>query len=76
MYNPTIFNSQPNTKIRFYENERTKREASESNENEKAARQEPVAPELVENEGSARKARGWCDDSFGVFWNIFVVSKL
>merc|ERR1719481_498124 len=75
MYNPTIFNSQPNTKIRFYENERTKREASESNENEKAARQEPVVPELVENEGSARKARGWCDDSFGVFCMLFNAIK-
>ena len=26
MYNPTIFNSQPNTKIKFYESNRSKRD--------------------------------------------------
>jgi len=72
MYNPTIFNSQPNTKIRFYENERSKREASE---NENAARHEPPIPELEDNEETARQARGWCDDSLGVFCLLFNVIK-
>lgn len=75
MYNPTIFNSQPNTKIRFYETERTKREANEASDKESSARHEPALPDLEENEGSARKARGWCDDSFGVFCMLFNAIK-
>jgi len=75
MYNPTIFNSQPNTKIRFYENERTKREANEANENEDAVRHEPAVPEQEEFEGTSRQARGWCDDSFGMLCMLFNAIK-
>ena len=32
MYNPTIFNSQPNTRIKFYENERKKRDIEEGDD--------------------------------------------
>ena len=61
MHNPTIFNSQPNTRIKFYDN-RKKREAE--------------AGVLEEEEDSApRESRGWCDDSFGVLCMLFNAVK-
>merc|ERR1719225_383937 len=61
MHNPTIFNSQPNTRIKFYDN-RKKREAE--------------AGVLEETEDSApRESRGWCDDSFGVLCMLFNAVK-
>jgi len=89
MYNPTIFNSQPNTKINFYQTARTKRENEpeednrakrESEENNRAKREveeeeEEETPEVEEDVGSGREARGWCDDSFGVFCMLFNAIK-
>ena len=61
MHNPTIFNSQPNTRIKFYDN-RKKREAE--------------AGMLEEEEDNApRESRGWCDDSFGVLCMLFNAVK-
>lgn len=69
LYNPTIFNSQPNTRIQFYENSRNKRDILHAEEEVE-----------VENEASdastPREARsGWCDDSFGVFCMLFNAIK-
>lgn len=65
MYNPTIFNSQPNTRIQFYENERFRRDAEGGEETE---------PD--ENSSTPREARGWCDDSnSGVFCMLFNALK-
>jgi hypothetical protein len=92
MYNPTIFNSQPNTKIKFYESfrsrrsseeeavkevqetERKRREVEEEVQEQGRRRREAEAPQQPE-EGSAREARGWCDDSFGVFCMLFNAIK-
>jgi len=79
MYNPTIFNSQPNTKIKFYESKRSKRSTEEKvmeEMQEKQRLQKREAEEaLVQEDGSAREARGWCDDSFGVFCMLFNAIK-
>ena len=61
MHNPTIFNSQPNTRIKFYES-RKKREAEAG-----------VSEE--EEDGAPRQSRGWCDDSFGVLCMLFNAVK-
>ena len=74
MYNPTIFNSQPNARIKFYENnQRKKREASP---------EQDLAPEAREGRGAGleagaapRESRGWCEDSFGVFCMLFNAVK-
>ena len=63
MYNPTIFNSQPNARIKFYENRR-KREAAGS-----------PAPEVTRDVAQTRESRSWCDDSFGVFCMLFNAMK-
>ena len=62
MHNPTIFNSQPNTRIKFYDNKRKKREAEAG---------------LTEEDGDkvSRESRGWCDDSFGVLCMLFNAVK-
>lgn len=76
MYNPTIFNSQPNTKIKFYESHRSKRSTEEEVVEELSERKKREAEEDGGNEeGSAREARGWCDDSFGVFCMLFNAIK-
>ena len=68
MYNPTIFNSQPNARIKFYENSRKKRDAE--------AGLWGGAPETESHEaGSPRESRGWCEDSFGVFCMLFNAVK-
>ena len=74
MYNPTIFNSQPNARIKFYENnQRKKRDASPEPE---------ISPEAREGRGAGpeagpvpRESRGWCEDSFGVFCMLFNAVK-
>lgn len=74
MYNPTIFNSQPNARIKFYENnQRKKRDASP---------EQDLAPEAREGRGAGleagaapRESRGWCEDSFGVFCMLFNAVK-
>ena len=78
MYNPTIFNSQPNARIKFYENnQRRKREASPGEEvggeaGEGRAREgRGAGPEAV----TPRESRGWCEDSFGVFCMLFNAVK-
>ena len=82
MYNPTIFNSQPNTKIKFYESNRSKRSTEEAVMEEvrgkdRLQRREAGGgdEEAGKEEGSAREARGWCDDSFGVFCMLFNAIK-
>jgi len=69
MYNPTIFNSQPNTRIKFYESRRKKRGAGEPDKlaAESGGREESAA--------SGRESRGWCDDSFGVFCMLINAMK-
>merc|ERR1719481_1554048 len=52
MYNPTIFNSQPNTRIKFYENERKKRDAEDDEDDVK----ENVDDDQKENERKKREA--------------------
>lgn len=80
MYNPTIFNSQPNTKIKFYETKRSKRSKEEAvmgerKDAENRIKKRDAEEELAEQEGSAREGRGWCDDSFGVFCMLFNAIK-
>ena len=82
MYNPTIFNSQPNTKVKFYESNRSKRSTEEAAVEEvrgkdRLQRREAGGggDEEGKEEGSAREARGWCDDSFGVFCMLFNAIK-
>ena len=82
MYNPTIFNSQPNTKIKFYETKKSKRSTEEEvleevrgEEEEVRRRERRERREAEQEEGSAREARGWCDDSFGVFCMLFNAIK-
>ena len=79
MYNPTIFNSQPNTKIKFYESNRSKRSTEEEALEEVKAKdrlqKRDTDVEPVKEDGSAREARGWCDDSFGVFCMLFNAIK-
>jgi len=82
MYNPTIFNSQPNTKIKFYESNRSKRSTEEAvieevREKDRLEKREAEGgeEEVGKEEGSAREARGWCDDSFGVFCMLFNAIK-
>ena len=62
MYNPTLFNSQPNTRIKFYDYNRKKREA-----------EEPSAEDIPPVQ--SRESRGWCEDSFGVFCMLFNAVK-
>jgi len=89
LYNPAIFNSQPNTKVEFYEDRirrhtdqlaeqhgnqiRAKRQA----EHEKEVKEdvEDVIGADAEARGLNRQGRGWCDDSFGVFCMLFNVIK-
>ena len=76
MYNPTIFNSQPNTKIKFYESNRSKRDTEEEVLKEvRREKREASEEEVGREDGSAREARGWCDDSFGVFCMLFNAIK-
>ena len=75
MYNPTIFNSQPNARIKFYENnQRKKRDASPEPDIAPEAREGRVAggPEAGP---VPRESRGWCEDSFGVFCMLFNAVK-
>ena len=65
MYNPTLFNSQPNTRIKFYDNNRKKREAEEPVIEDNLS---PATPQ-------GRESRGWCEDSFGVFCMLFNAVK-
>merc|ERR1712083_1272590 len=80
MYNPTIFNSQPNTKIKFYESNRSKRSTEEAaieevRDKDRLQKREAGDEEVEKEDGSAREARGWCDDSFGVFCMLFNAIK-
>jgi len=84
LYNPTIFNSQPNTRIQFYEGDRFKRDANEQRDADEEEVDDRVKrdadPGDLDPNGeaeaeSARKARGWCDDSFGVFCMLFNALK-
>ena len=50
MYNPTIFNSQPNTKIKFYESNRSKRDTEEEVLKEVVREKREASEEEVERE--------------------------
>ncbi|TRY67777.1 hypothetical protein TCAL_11791 [Tigriopus californicus] len=68
-YNPTIFNSQPGSRISFYHH-RTRREAEDLEAVESAA-----SFESTDHAETPRQSRGWCDDSYGVFCMLFNAFK-
>jgi len=78
MYNPTIFNSQPNTKIKFYETQRNGRSQEETvkEESEEVKERIQKRESEVERDRTGREGRGgWCDHSFGVFCMLFNALK-
>lgn len=68
-YNPTIFNSQPGSRISFYHH-RTRRETEDLEAAETA-----TSFESTDHVETPRQSRGWCDDSYGVFCMLFNAFK-